>query len=361
MPTVLILSNEDIARMLTMRDCMNVLREMYCDLAEDKTLIMPRVDNITPTNHAEAYYAFKHMGGAWLRHHILALRLNSDVITNPTIGGSARRVKIPRANGRWVGLVQLFSIETGELLAIFPDGVAQRMRVGATSGLGIEYLARKEARRAGMIGSGWQAGAQLMAILAARPSIEQVKVYSTRKENRESFVEQARKDYTNIDIRPVDSAEECARDVDILLSATSSLTPIIQSDWLKPGMHIGCIKVQEVNQAILDRCDRVSVHNKLQINQTDNILPGTAYLPAEDRQGWWNPTATGSKNYAGLPEMIVGNKTGRIDDQAITCFVNNTGLGLQFAALGTIILAQARQQGIGTELPTDWFNETVHP
>lgn len=55
-----------------------------------------------------------------------------------------------------VGLVQLFSTETGEPLAIFPDGVIQMMRVGGTGGLSTKYLARKDASVAAIYGSGWR-------------------------------------------------------------------------------------------------------------------------------------------------------------------------------------------------------------
>lgn len=356
---MLILSNEQIEQMLTMPACMAVLKEMYRDVADHATLSMPRTDNIVPCSAPEAYYAFKYMGGVWPRHQIVALRLNSDIITHPTIGNSTRRVKVPLANGRWVGLVQLYSTETGELLAMFPDGVAQRMRVGAASGLAIEYLARPDARRAGMIGTGWQAGSQLMALLAARP-IEEVKVYSIRKESREAFVAEARVK-TGANIRAVDSAEECAREVDILLAATSSMVPVIQPEWLCEGMHIGCIKVQEMSQAVLSRCDRVAIHNKSEARQIDNILADTPHLAGEDRGGWWDDAVKHWDDFAGLPELVAGRKSGRVNAKEITCFVNNTGLGLQFAALGTILLEQAKKMGVGTELPGDWFSETVHP
>src|SRR5260370_7016432 len=72
--------------------------------------------------------------------------IDSDIVTWPKQGNTMRRVKLPAApNGRYVGLVLLFSSETGEPLAILPDGVMQRIRVGATNGLGIKYLARKDA------------------------------------------------------------------------------------------------------------------------------------------------------------------------------------------------------------------------
>src|SRR5438045_3015197 len=192
---MLVLSNEDIARLLSVEECMAALEPMYRDVAEERVLFSPRVDNIAPNSHPEGYYAFKHMGGTWPREKIQALRINSDVVTHPLVAGKPRRVKQPLApgskGGRWVGLVLLFHTETGQLLAMFPDGVMQRVRVGATSGLGLKHLAREDARTLALIGSGWQAGTQLEAALSVRPFSE-VRVYSPRRETREAFVADAR-------------------------------------------------------------------------------------------------------------------------------------------------------------------------
>src|SRR2546423_1541864 len=184
---MLVLSNEEIARLLTIEECMAALEPMYRDVAEERVLFSPRVDNIAPNAHPDGYYAFKHMGGTWPREKVQALRINSDVVTHPLVAGQPRRVKQPLANGRWVGLVLLFSTETGALLAMFPDGVMQRLRVGATSGLGLRHLAREDARRLALIGSGWQAGTQLSAALAVR-KFREVRVWSPRHESREAFV-----------------------------------------------------------------------------------------------------------------------------------------------------------------------------
>jgi len=142
-----------------MRDCLDALEPMYRDLATGRALLSPRVDSISPNAHPDGYYAFKQMGGTWPARGIQALRINSDVITHPVIAGMPRRVKTPLADGRWVGLVFLFSTETGALLAIFPDGVAQRLRVGAANGLALKRLAREDSRTLALIGTGWQAGA----------------------------------------------------------------------------------------------------------------------------------------------------------------------------------------------------------
>src|SRR5437762_498680 len=159
-----------------MEDCMAALEPMYRDYASGRALLSPRVDNISPSSHPGGYYGFKHIGGTWPAQRIQALRINSDTVTHPSIGGVPRRVKQPLAGGRWVGLVLLFSTDTGALLAMFPDGVMQRMRVGAANGIAMRHLARADATSLAIIGAGWQAGAQLMAALAARP-IRRVRVY----------------------------------------------------------------------------------------------------------------------------------------------------------------------------------------
>lgn len=357
---MLVLSNEDVERLLPMPDCIAALEPMYADYASGKTLLSPRVDNIAPTGLEGAYYAFKHMGGTWPARGIQALRLNSDVITHPLVAGKPRRVKQPLAGGRWVGLVLLFSTETGALLAMFPDGVMQRLRVGAANGIAMKHLARADAKTLALIGSGWQAGAQLMAALAVR-KFREVRVFSPRKENREAFVAEARRRHPGVAIDAVDSAQACVAGADVIAAATSSMVRVIDPAWLKPGVHASCIKTQEVDGAVFDRCDRVVMHTSKQSKQIDNILPGTPNVTAEHGGGWWNEPGRQVASFPGLPEILSGAAPGRTRADEITCFVNNVGMGLQFAAAGALVLERARRAGAGHVLPDEWFTEDVHP
>ena len=61
-----------------------------------------------------------------------------------------------------------------------------------------------------------------------------------------------------------------------------------------------------------------------------------------------------------LGELLTG-QVQRPKNGTLTCFVNNIGLGLQFAALGALAYERARQRGLGREMPTDWLLESVHP
>lgn len=350
---MLVLSNEDIARLLSIEDCMAALAPMYRDYARGKALRSPRTDNIAPSPHPGAYYAFKHMGGTWPAQGMQALRINSDVITHPVVAGKKRRVKQPLANGRWVGLVFLFSTETGALQAVFPDGVMQRLRVGAASGLALDSLARRDAETLALIGTGWQAGAQLMAARAVR-RFKNIRVFSPRKESRDAFV----REFPGVE--PVDSAEKCVAGADVIAASTSSMVRVVEPAWLTPGVHVGCIKTQEIDGEVLDRCDRVIVHDRRQAKQENNVMPGTPNAPADKESGWWyDPRYTGK--YPDLGELLAGIAPGRQSEREITCFANNVGSGLQFAAAGAYVLKKAREQGVGRELPDDWFSEDVHP
>lgn len=350
---MLVLNNEEVAQLLSIEECMAALEPMYRDYAKGAALRSPRTDNIAPSPHPEAYYAFKHMGGTWPAQGIQALRVNSDVITHPVVAGKRRRVKQPLADGRWVGLVFLFSTETGALLAIFPDGVMQRLRVGAASGLALKHLARADAQTLALIGTGWQAGAQLMAARAVRP-FKRIRVFSPRRESREDFAAQ----FPGVEL--VDSAEKCVEGADVIAASTSSMARVIEPAWLKPGVHVSCIKTQEIDGEVLERCDRVFVHDRRQAKQTNNVMQGTANAPAEKESGWWyDPRYTG--RYPDLGELLAGLAPGRQSDREITCFANNVGSGLQFAAAGAYVLKKARQWGVGRELPDDWFSEDVHP
>src|SRR5688572_20493353 len=341
-----------------MQDCMAALEAMYRDQAQGRALLSPRVDNLAPSSHPQAYYAFKQMGGIWPAQKVTALRINSDVITHPLVAGRPRRQKQPLANGRWVGLVLLFSTETGALLAMFPDGVMQRMRVGAANGIALRHLAREDAASLALIGSGWQAGTQLEAALAVR-RIREVRVFSPRKESRDRFVSSL--NHPAVKIKAVETAEDCVAGADIIMAATSSMVPVLEPAWLKPGVHLSAIKTQEVSGELLDRCDRVLLHDRRNAKALQNVLPGTPNAAEAGKDGWWNDASGRFARYADLGQLLTGEAQGRARRDEITCFVNNVGTGLQFAAAGALALRRARERGVGTELPDDWFSEDVHP
>jgi ornithine cyclodeaminase/alanine dehydrogenase-like protein (mu-crystallin family) len=353
----LILSNADVEKLLTMPECIDALEESYVELAEGRGVNRTRSDCITPTSNPNAIYGLKSMDGVIPKFGIGAIRINSDIITFPKKGNNVVREKVPAANGRYVGLVLLFSSENGEPLAILPDGVMQRMRVGGANGLGIKYLARSNATTVGILGCGWQAGAQLMAACAVR-KIASVRCFSPTKDRREAFATEMSA-LLGIEVTAVDQPETAIAGSDIAMCASNSLDPIFFERWIEPGMHLSSIKLPEIEVSAIKRADRLAlhVHEQKPIHVSARDLP----LAKEANEHGWSDRGIDFDKLPTIPDLITGRAQGRQSDGEVTCFLNNIGLGYQFAAAGAVVYRKAKGSGLGHELPTEWFTEDVHP
>src|SRR5215471_10853958 len=208
----LFINNEEVDQLLTMKDTMEALEILYREIGEGIAVTAPRSDVHSPTAAAQsaegpmAHY-LKSMSGASPHFGTGALRFSSDIVAWRNTGGGMRREKLPLLPGnRWMGIVMLFSSSNGELLAIMNDGVLQRFRVGGANGVSTKYLARRDAATVGLIGSGWQAETQVMAVCEAR-RIKKITVFSPTKANREKFASEV-SERAKVDIAPVDSYEE---------------------------------------------------------------------------------------------------------------------------------------------------------
>ena len=246
----------------------------------------------------------------------------------------------------------LFSSENGEPLAIFPDGVMQRMRVGAANGLGIKYLARKNASTVGILGCGWQAGAQLMAACAVR-EIKTVRCFSPTKANRDAFAEQMSA-ALGVEVVPVDQPEEALKGADIAMCASNSLDPIFFERWIEPGMHVTSIKPPEIEVAALKRADRLVLHAHEQspaiVTTRDLALAQNAH------EHGWSPLKDFDFDKPRPAGPDRRDAEGRKSDREITCFLNNIGLGTSSPRPAPSSIAT---KGSGATRPTG-HTEDVH-
>ena len=355
----LILSNDDVEHLLSMRECIDALEDAYAELAEGRGISRLRSDSFAPTTRKDALYSLKSMDGICPKLGVGAVRINSDIVTWPETGGNARRVKVPAApNQRYVGLVLLFSVENGEPLAIMPDGVMQRMRVGAANGLGVKHLARKDARHVAILGSGWQAGAQLMAVTTVR-DVQTIRCFSPTTANRDAFCQEWSAKL-GVKVTPVERPEDAIKGADIVMCASNTIDPIFFARWIEPGMHITSIKRPEIESAALKRCDLLFLHSHDPAPQ--HLYTKGVVVPevATDR-GWKVASGMDFAALPTLPELIARQAQGRAHEEQVTCFLNNVGLGYQFAAAGSVVYRKAKESGKGHDLPTDWFTEDVHP
>jgi alanine dehydrogenase len=355
----LVLSNDDVTRLLTVPECMAAMEKAYVELKHGGGVNRTRSDSIAEVpGMPDAVYGLKTMDGVVPSLGVGAVRINSDIITWPKIGNAQRRTKSPAAGGRWVGLVLLFSSRTGEPLAIMPDGCMQRIRVAAANGIGAKYMARADAGDVAIIGSGFQAGTQLHAVCAAR-DIRRIRCWSPSAENRAAFAS-AMTTELGREVEPVASAEAAIRSADIVLCATSSIDPVYFESFIEPGVHLSSIKKNEIEAAALKRVDRIALHVR-DIKPMLFKQEGVRAADSEGEKGW---EGAGDIDFATLPtiaDIVDGTYKGRTRPEDVTAFLNNLGMGYQFAVAGALVYAKARDQGAGHDLPTDWFTEDVHP
>jgi alanine dehydrogenase len=353
----LLLSNEDVEAALSMPDCLAAMEIAYRDLGQNAGGNGIRSEILTPGRRDDALYSLLSMSGVWPRFGIGAVRINSDILTWPESPSGRRRVKVPAApNGRYCGLVLLFSTHTGEPLAIYPDGVVQRMRVGATSGLAVKYLARAGAREAALLGTGWQAGGQAMAIAAVR-KIQRIRCYGPNRARREAFAleMQAR---LGIEIDPVATAREAVAGADVVLCATNSLQPVISEDWLEPGMHVSSLSRLELTVDVIRAADVTILHVRDAASKTVRTTGADLGRDMEDQKAALSEMTSQTRR-PDLSDLLLGQSSGRRSNSDITLFLNYAGLGYQFAATGQVIYARARELGLGRELDTDLFTSAV--
>lgn len=163
-----------------------------------------------------------------------------------------------------------------------------------------------------------------------------------------------------VPVEAVAQPEDAVKGVDIVMCGSNSLDPIFFQRWVEPGMHLSSIKKPEIEPAAIKAADKVAVHT----HDTSPILvvaKGANFRENTKEAGWNAANALDFKSFPALPQLIAGYVNGRDDDRQVTCFLNNLGLGYQFAAAGSVIYKRAVEAGAGHSLPTDWFTETVHP
>lgn len=366
----LVLSNEEIGRLISMDEVIERLDVTYQDLGNGAAQNRPRSDIYGPFRD-NARYIFKTMDGMVPRFEAAAVRLNSDTIRWNVTSSGVRKDKQPTApGGKWIGLILLFSMRTGEPLAIIPDGMIQSMRVAATNALGAKYMAPDDISVYALLGAGQQAAAQARAMMHVRPGIKEIRVFSPTPATREKLAAEINAEF-GVTAIATESAERAVRGADLVGCATNSITPVVQLEWLEPHAHVTCVKELELGPGILGRSALVAVHTRL--DRPANYIVGEGENPIYDH----DPAQ-------GLPEAIAKTRILRPENEVdltrqidigelavgryqkppgggMTTFVNTVGMGLQFAAIGSLVWEKAMEKGIGLDIPTDWFLEDMHP
>ncbi len=347
-----------------MRECIDAIEDAYRDLGRGQAVCAPRRDTFMSSSRPGAYYSFKTIEGGLERLGVMAQRINSDLITYPVVDGVARRVKVPAApGGRYVGLVFLYSAETLELLAIITDGHLQRLRVAATTAVGARHLARADARTLALFGSGWQAEAAAWALTAVRP-LETIRIFSPSPENRSALARRLQ-EHLRVTATPASAPEEALRGADIVATATNAQGPVVHGARVEPGMHLTCITTVEFDEEAWRRSDPIvtSCAPNGYFNYRTTSSGMDSVLSDRDKRD--GAETRRFELFRGkmhlLSELVTQRAPGRTSAEQITLLDKSWGLGIEFAAVGTLVYDRANAAGAGHQIPGQWFSQTSHP
>ena len=329
-----ILSKEDVTKIITMQQVIEVVESVYKAKSESLTDVWPTVfyefnrgkaDLDIKSGYLKSKQLFGHKTVTWF-------------------GDNAEK-GIPTL----IGMIAVFDAETGMPLGMTDAAYITGMRTGAAGALGAKYLAREDAENLLIVGAGNQAIFQIAATLTTMPTIKKVRVAAQQLANAKSFVEgihyklqhQFGISIDNITFEAVEDLEKAVHDSHIIITITPSRKPIIKKEWLKKGTHISCIGADMVGKQEIDA--EILTSSLLFVDDTKHCKEvGEIEIPL--KQGVINET-----NIIGeLGDLIVGKAKGRTSNEQITVF-DATGMALLDIATADMALKQAEKNELGTK------------
>jgi ornithine cyclodeaminase/alanine dehydrogenase len=311
------LREEDVERLLTMKDALREVEAALRDFGQGKAENRPR-------QRVRASHAILNvMSASWSTRGYLGFKYYS---------ASRESVRF------WL---HLLDASTGALLAIMEADRLGQQRTGAASGVATKVLAREDASTVGIIGTGWQAESQLEAMCGVR-SVKRVHCFSRERGRREGFSEKMTR-ILGVDVRPVDSAEEAVHQADVVITATNTTEPVVHGRWLEPGVHINAIganrlESRELDDDAIQRCTLVAADSVEQARQEAGDLE--------------RPVAQGLLRWETIHEignLVAGTVPGRKRPEDITLF-KSLGLAIEDVAVGAFVYERATEEGFGKQM-----------
>jgi ornithine cyclodeaminase/alanine dehydrogenase-like protein (mu-crystallin family) len=228
-------------------------------------------------------------------------------------------------------VVAVWNTSTGDLEGVALGETLGALRTGAIGGVALKHMSSPAAATCGIIGSGRQAQMQLIAATVVRPSITTVRVYSRNPQKRERFAAYI-SETLHIAIDPVATAREAVADADLVLCATDSSIPVIDSAWLKPGAHVSTLgpKLADQHELPIDIGERAAV---VATDSPDQIHSYHGAYFLQGTRAW--------DRMIDLANIVAGRATGRHTTADLTLFCS-VGLAGTEVVVASAILRRAR-------------------
>lgn len=321
---MLVLSQSDVHRLLTMPKCVELMRETLSALARGEATLPLRTVFAIPDG------AFAVMPAA---------------LSNPSTVGAKLITVLPKNHGTQYdshqGAVLLFDTGNGSLLSVMDASSITQIRTAAASGVATDALARQSATSLGILGAGVQGQSHLEAMCAVRP-LKSAKIWSRNRDSAESLAKVAREKF-GLDAAAVGSASEAVTGLDIVCATTSATEPVLLGEWLTPGTHVNAVGASQRHAREIDSA--TVVRSRLYVDRRESALkePGDIIVPIE------NGEITPDHIVGEVGEVLIGTAPGRTSGSDITLF-KSLGLAIEDLASAHFLYAEARRQHAGVEV-----------
>ncbi|MFJ9408227.1 ornithine cyclodeaminase family protein [Streptomyces sp. NPDC101393] len=222
-------------------------------------------------------------------------------------------------------LVAVWERASGELAAVVHGAELGPRRTGAIGAVAVEALARRDASRIGLIGTGPQAWTQLWALSAGPLRRAEVAVFGRRTERAERFAARAR-DELGLSARVAGSAREAVAGREVVIVATDSATPVLEADWVAPGTHLSTLGPKSTT--------RYEIPPELAARATVLVTDSRAQAGRYGADHLLGPAPM-----AELGAVLAGAAPGRTGDEDITLFSSVGLAGTEVAVAAALAAA----------------------
>jgi ornithine cyclodeaminase/alanine dehydrogenase-like protein (mu-crystallin family) len=323
---VVVLSHDDVRRLLPMDDCIELMADVLADLARGKVW-QPLRFVVRPPEEPS----------------LIGLMPAHRSAPQPSYGLKVVCI-FPGNPGRGLdthqGAVLLFDGETGAPRAILDASAVTAIRTAAVSGVATRLLAREDARELAILGAGTQGRSHLEAMAHAR-DFATARVWSRTREHAQAFASEAQAPFP---VEAVESPEEAVRGADVVVTATSSPEPVVQHEWLGAGVHVNAVGSSIPTARELDAAT-VAASSLFADARESMVNEGGDYLFAV-REAGIGPDHIRAE----LGEVLIGSHPGRGSPEELTVF-KSLGLAAEDLASAELVYARARETGTGATVP----------
>lgn len=324
--TMLVLSKKDVQGILDIEELIQVLEQAHIQFSTGKA-VMP-VRQVVPLPQIKGRITC--MPGYLGESNVLGMKVVTFFQENPKRG-------LPTI----LGTIHLYDTDTGKLIAVMDGTYVTAIRTASASAMATKVLANPETPVLGILGAGVQARAHIRALCKVR-RINKIKIYSPSGKSALRVKEELEAE-VGVRIEPVATGKEAVRGSDLLVTTTTAKEPILNADWLKPGVHINAVGSHRPDQREIDAA--TVKRARAFVDSREAIMAECGDILLAIKEG----AITENHVTAEIGEVLAGKKPGRTSAEDITLY-KSVGIAIQDVATAHLVYQRAIERKVGVNV-----------